>query len=209
MNRLLRVSFDSLLTSVTPILGWFLLGILVDKDLISLREYYEEYEKQRSLGNNVSINHLKSYVNKIQSRNAYNFLKYILEERGYSIEETDKMGFNISTLYENYRSYYYVSKIDIKRSFLSKEESKKLFLWLDNYIFTVEPEDYIHFIKDALRSDFVSEVVPKEELRAVYLMLIKIDKEYEKNQQLREKYLTKKELQDIIDRLREEAKKHG
>ena len=33
--------------------------------------------------------------------------------------------------------------------------------------------------------------MPKEELRAVYLMLIKIDKEYEKNQQLREKYLTK------------------
>ena len=180
---------------------------LVDKDLISLREYYEEYEKQRSLGNNVSINHLKSYVNKIQSRNAYNFLKYILEERGYSIEETDKMGFNISTLYENYRSYYYVSKIDIKRSFLSKEESKKLFLWLDNYIFTVEPEDYIHFIKDALRSDFVSEVVPKEELRAVYLMLIKIDKEYEKNQQLREKYLTKKELQDIIDRENKEKER--
>lgn len=36
MNRLLRISFDSLLMSVTPILGWFLLGILVDKDLINI-----------------------------------------------------------------------------------------------------------------------------------------------------------------------------
>lgn len=36
MNRLLRVSFDTLLTSVTPILGWFLLGILVDKNLINI-----------------------------------------------------------------------------------------------------------------------------------------------------------------------------
>ena len=36
MNRLLRISFDILLTSVTPILSWVLLGILVDKNLINI-----------------------------------------------------------------------------------------------------------------------------------------------------------------------------
>ena len=36
MTRLLRISFDTLLTSVTPILSWFLLGILVDKNLINI-----------------------------------------------------------------------------------------------------------------------------------------------------------------------------
>lgn len=36
MNRLLRIGFDTLATSVTPILGWFLLGILVDKNLINI-----------------------------------------------------------------------------------------------------------------------------------------------------------------------------
>ena len=36
MNRLLRIGFDAFLTSVTPILGWFLLGILVDKNLINI-----------------------------------------------------------------------------------------------------------------------------------------------------------------------------
>ncbi len=36
MNRLLRISFDTLLTSLTPIIGWFLLGILVDKNLINI-----------------------------------------------------------------------------------------------------------------------------------------------------------------------------
>jgi len=36
MNKLFRVSFDTLLTSVTPIIGWFLLGILVDKNLINI-----------------------------------------------------------------------------------------------------------------------------------------------------------------------------
>lgn len=36
MKKLLQVGFDILLTSITPILGWFLLGILVDKDLINI-----------------------------------------------------------------------------------------------------------------------------------------------------------------------------
>lgn len=36
MNRLLRIGFDTLLTSVTPILGWFILGILVDKSIINI-----------------------------------------------------------------------------------------------------------------------------------------------------------------------------
>lgn len=36
MNRLFRISFDIFLTSVTPILGWFLIGILVDKNLINI-----------------------------------------------------------------------------------------------------------------------------------------------------------------------------
>ncbi len=36
MNRLIRIGFDTFLTSVTPILSWFLLGVLVDKNLINV-----------------------------------------------------------------------------------------------------------------------------------------------------------------------------
>lgn len=36
MEKLLRISFDTLLTSLTPILGWFLLGILLDPNLINV-----------------------------------------------------------------------------------------------------------------------------------------------------------------------------
>ena len=36
MKRLLRISFDTFITSVTPIISWFLLGILVDKNLINI-----------------------------------------------------------------------------------------------------------------------------------------------------------------------------
>lgn len=36
MSRLFKISFDTFLTSVTPILGWILIGILVDKNLINI-----------------------------------------------------------------------------------------------------------------------------------------------------------------------------
>lgn len=36
MKRLLRISFDLSLLSFIPILSWFLLGIIVDKNLINI-----------------------------------------------------------------------------------------------------------------------------------------------------------------------------
>lgn len=36
MRRLFRVSFDILITSIVPIVSWFLLGIILDKDLVNI-----------------------------------------------------------------------------------------------------------------------------------------------------------------------------
>ena len=36
MKRLLRVSFDILITSIIPIVSWFLLGIILDNSLINI-----------------------------------------------------------------------------------------------------------------------------------------------------------------------------
>lgn len=36
MKRLLRISFDILITSIVPIVSWFLLGIILDKNLVNI-----------------------------------------------------------------------------------------------------------------------------------------------------------------------------
>lgn len=36
MNRLFRISFDTFLTSITPIISWFLIGMIIDKNLINI-----------------------------------------------------------------------------------------------------------------------------------------------------------------------------
>ena len=36
MKRLLRISFNSAIFSLIPILSWFMLGLLVDKNLVNV-----------------------------------------------------------------------------------------------------------------------------------------------------------------------------
>ena len=36
MKRLLRVSFDIFITSFTPIIAWFLIGVIIDKNLTNV-----------------------------------------------------------------------------------------------------------------------------------------------------------------------------
>jgi len=167
---------------------------LVESDVIDLKNEYLEYinsnEKKRD------IEHLKNYVRKIRNRKSFLFLKYFLQE--HTVEETDKMGFDFKYLYNlsgNYY-YYYQDRIDIKREFLSTEENKQLFYWINEYVFKNEPKSYIEFIVYVLKDKYLTSVFSKEELREIYLTIIKMDEQIFNDGVLREKYLTKQELEE-------------
>ena len=167
---------------------------LVENDVIDLKNEYLEYinsnEKKRD------IEHLKNYVRKIRNRKSFLFLKYFLQE--HTVQETDKMGFDFKYLYTlcgNYY-YYYQDRIDIKRDFLSTEENKQLFYWINEYVFKNEPKSYIEFIVYVLKDKYLTSIFPKEELRKIYLTIIKMDEQIFNDRVLREKYLTKQELEE-------------
>lgn len=67
MNKLFRVSFDTLLTSITPIMGWFLLGILVDKNLINIFSLI--YPMQFVIGSIKSIFGTGANISAIRDKN--------------------------------------------------------------------------------------------------------------------------------------------
>lgn len=179
---------------------------LVNKNIISLKKYYEIYEQQKE-AENKNIEHLKRYVSGIHHKNAFLFLKYILEDRKYKIKNIDEFGFNLRDLYNNRRYSYEENIIGIHKEFLSKDEKQKLLFWLDNYVFKVYPEDYIEFIKDILKEDSIEDIVSKQQLRKIYFTLIQIDEKIEKDKELRNKYLTHTELQNIIDKENQEKER--
>ncbi|MEI3355573.1 MAG: hypothetical protein V8R81_00540 [Clostridia bacterium] len=177
---------------------------LVDKGIINLVDYFQKYEEQHKF-KNMDIEHLKRYVNKITTREAFCFLKYILEYRKYKIEEIDIFEFNLRNLFKHKRYYYETEDfIDINKKFLSIKEKQKLLYFLDNYIFKVYPEEYMNFIISLLNCEYIKEILSIEELREIYFMIIKINSEIKKDSQLRKKYLTKQELEDVINRENEE-----
>ena len=134
---------------------------LVDNNVISLKDFYNTYENSEK-ENNIDIQHLREYVSGIKRRNAFLFLEYILEDKKYPITKIDELNFNLKELY-NYRSYYQYNytEINIKKDFLSEEENKKLFFWLDNYIFRIHPNNYIKFIECILKSDNLKSIICK------------------------------------------------
>lgn len=167
---------------------------LVENDVIDLKNEYLEYINANE--NKRDIEHLKNYVSKIRNRKSFLFLKYFLQE--HTVQETDEIGFNFKYLYNlsgNYY-YYYQDRIDIKREFLSTEENKQLFYWINEYVFKNDPKSYIEFIVYVLKDKYLTSIFSKEELRKIYLTIIKMDEQIFNDGVLREKYLTKQELEE-------------
>jgi len=175
---------------------------LVEKDIIDLKEHYLEYINNKD--NSIDIEHLKEYVKKIRNRKSFLFLKYFLQE--HTIKETDKLGFDLRWMYSLNGYYYYNNKIDIKRDFLSTEENKQLFYWINEYVFKNNPESYIEFVVYVLKDEYLTSIFEKEELRNIYFTIIKIKDEISNDRLLKEKYLTKQELEEEKRKEEEEKK---
>lgn len=67
MNRLFRIGFDIFLTSLTPILGWVLVGILVDKNLINI--FSLTYPLQFVISSIYSVFGMGANISKIKDNN--------------------------------------------------------------------------------------------------------------------------------------------
>ncbi len=196
------------------IYDWHREGIylkLVTKEIIDLQLYFEKYRDYKKnkdpKENKMDFEHTRSFIHGINNKQAFLFLRYLLNLKEYSIGKVNDFGFRLDELFTNrhgYSSYYYSSELNIKRKFLSPEENKELLMCLEEYIFNVKPDDYIGFVSALLDNNFVDEVFTKEELRKLYFASIEIDDESSDNKRLREKYLSKKELA-IIEKEEREA----
>lgn len=181
---------------------------LVQKDIINLFTQFENYLLNYNEKNNIDIKHLSEYVYGIKDRKSFEFYKYLFDTKHFSSSDLKKWKLGLSNLFIN-RSYYYSyqSEIDIKREFLSKEETIELFYWLEDYIFSINPNDYIDFTFAILIDKFIITLFSKDSLRKLYFTLSNIDEDIKNNNYLREIYLTKEELELIKQQKIEEKEK--
>ena len=53
------------------------------------------------------------------------------------------------------RGYYSEKNLDIERKFLTPEENKEFFYYLNEYVYKTTPETYIEFVKTVLEDKFI------------------------------------------------------
>ena len=77
---------------------------------------------------------IKSHSGGFKAPPGAEFYKYLFDTKHFSSSDLKKWKLGLSNLFIN-RSYYYSyqSEIDIKREFLSKEETIELYYWLEDY----------------------------------------------------------------------------
>lgn len=120
-------------------------------------------------------NYVQEYTAGSRTRKAFDFNKKLLET--YDVTEYPDLFESHSGFHRDYMKsirYYYsdLGKLDFKRDFLSSDEQRQLFEWIDTSQFCLEPQSYYNFVEAALWNDCVRALYDKETLREVLKALI-------------------------------------
>ena len=182
-------------------------ALLVDKGIIDLIETFSscnfldsDVEEPKS----AILRYICEYILGIHSRKAFEFFKYFLSKYDFNdmqlligkYENIDR--FFMDKFYTEYSSYNARSRrFEIERLFLSDDEHRELFSWLDDYMFQYKSDKYMNFTASILIDPFIVKFFNQEELRSIYDMVrdMNIDLIRQNSHVLKRRFLTEYELQ--------------
>ena len=148
-------------------------ALLVELKIINLWDFFQKHKKILAYREEPSeeIRHIWGYVKDVRSREAFEFLDLFLKE--YGIDGICTYFGSWKSLHEsmikNLERYLRADIcIEFDRAFLSVEEERQVFEWLDESVFRQEPSQYCSFAVAALKNVFVRELYTKEELKEIF-----------------------------------------
>lgn len=158
--------------------GWYNknFALLVDADTIDLWSFFQSHLNYESEPKEKqALCYVQEYTAGSRTRKAFDFNKKLLET--YDVTEYPDLFESHSGFHRDYMKsirYYYsdLGKLDFKRDFLSSDEQRQLFEWIDTSQFCLEPQSYYNFVEAALWNDCVRALYDKETLREVLKALI-------------------------------------
>jgi len=202
--------------------------LLVDKDIVNLTAMFRAYVSLETVSAKSKDNaktsvfaYVRYYIKGIHTRQAFDFFKSFFEQ--YNFKDmyrffTEKVGYRghsnsdhffLNELYHGPERYYNAKskEFDIKRSFLTDDEQKEMFCWIDDYMFRYKPENYVEFAVCMLCDPFITTLFPHNELRQIYHMVSGTDNSHfrQNRHDLKKMFLTEVELQ--AEQEAEKAKK--
>lgn len=153
------------------------------------------------------MQYVLEYVSGARDRESFEFLRHLHSR--HSLNEVRKM---VESNYYNKHDHFFVDPFykalsrhnnnkgfSIKRPFLTDEEHRELLGWLDDFMFAFRTKGYPGFVATMLLDDFVSSILPHDEMVSTYHMVKDLELEAlhckHNVRMLKEKFLSEAELQ--------------
>ena len=173
-------------------------AFLVEKKEIDLWEFFEQHGDDGEYAQQLKL--LREYALTISSWRCFRFVERLLAEYTFSQLQTifgERFYFHEcfvrSEGYYSRREY----KTYISRPFLSAEQHRQLYDWVERSVFQTEPEKYEDFVLSALKAPDIQRLYDKKALAAVLRQLL-LHSEYSGYEinRLKETFYSKEELED-------------
>lgn len=151
-------------------------ALLVERKEIDLWQFFEQHKGDGN--DSYPLKLLKEYALKISSWRCYRFAQKLFSQ--YTLSQLRKIfgdGFCFHKSFVQEEGYYSRSafRMSMTRPFLTAEQYRQLFDWIDASFFQMEPKEYDSFVLCALKNPEVQHIYEKPLLASVLRLLLARD----------------------------------
>lgn len=186
------------------------MGLLFPQKLLEdyIKEYKDAPEKAREKWVIMS-GYLKNYIMGISIPDAYQMLKRLIDVFG--VAEGNNLISTHTLLFKSFDimdyGYEKYQNMDLIRPFLSPEEHRQIFSWIEQYIFKNNTGNYVDFLTNILLNENNLLWLSKTEARDFFFQIQEEVGIYQVSV-LRQIYLSEEEQKDYNDRIRIQQERH-
>lgn len=171
--------------------------LLVERKEIDLWQFFEQHKGDGARAHPLEL--LEEYALKISSWRCFRFAQKLFSQYTFSqLQEIFGDNFYFHQKFVKKESYYNkkVQSFSMVRPFLTAEQHRQLYDWIDASLFQTEPEYYDSFVLCALKAPVIQRIYDKPLLASVLRQLLTHDAcgGYEVNQ-LKERFYSKEEME--------------
>lgn len=143
---------------------------LVERKEIRLWKFFEQHKNEGPEA--VPMRLLEDYAMEIKSWQGFRFVRKL--QREYSFQQIQSFFGNRYRFHSKFaRRTYREYEINFPKGFLSNEERKELFDWMETSVFLTEPDSYEEFIWEALSLPEIQHLFEKDQLAQVLRLMLK------------------------------------
>lgn len=171
--------------------------LLVERKEINLWQFFEQHKGDGTRAHPLEL--LQEYALKISSWRCYRFAQKLFGQ--YAFPQLRKIfgkDFYFHQKFAKAEGFYHkkVQAFSMVRPFLTVEQHRQLYDWIDASFFQTEPESYDSFVLCALKAPVIQRIYDKPLLASVLRQLLTHDacNGYEVNQ-LKERFYSKEEME--------------